>query len=141
MPQAFTHALGDQLGRFDEVALHVDDPHGDVVVLGDATDEIELRHLPAGHLDVQLVNRHRMEGREHRRVPAQSDGAALVVPEAQMCRQAGPADDRGNRAVEDVDEAVWILTMGVAAHRRLVDGHLGAAGVRQRHELALHDRQ
>ena len=141
MPQALTHALGDQLGRLDEVALHVDDPDGDVVVLGDAADEVELRHLPAGHLDVQLVDRHGVERREHRRVPPQADGAALVVPEAQVRRQAGPADDRRNRAVEDVDEAGRILAMGVAAHRRLVDGHLGAAGVDQRHELALHDRQ
>ena len=50
-------------------------------------------------------------------------------------------DHRRDGAVEDVDEPGRVLPVGVTAHRRLVDGDLGAAGPHEGDQLALHDRQ
>ena len=111
------------------------------MTFGDRADDIELGQLPAGHLDVDLVDGHGIERREHRRVATRPDSVAVEVSEAQVGRQPAAADDRRNGAVEDVDEALRILAIGVAAHRRLVDGELLAAGFGEGDELGLDDRQ
>ena len=78
---------------------------------------------------------------KHRRVSPRADGAALVVAEAQVRGKPAAADDRLDGAIEDVDEPPRVLAMGVAAHRGLIDGELGAAGLDQPDQLLLHDRQ
>ena len=78
---------------------------------------------------------------KHGLVAAQSDGATLVVAEAQVGRQAAFADDRRHGAVEDIDQAATVFAMRVAAHRRLIDRHFLATRLDQRHQLAAHQRQ
>ena len=90
-------AIGDVLGRLDVVALHVDHADGDVLRLGDRADELDLGELAARHLEVDLVDVEAEERGEERLVPAWRDGAALVVPEAEMRGEARAADDRARR--------------------------------------------
>jgi hypothetical protein len=90
---------------------------------------------------MDLVDGRLQESREERCVPPRRDRAALVVAEAEVRREPRPADDGHHRAVEERDEPLRILSVGVAAHRGLVDRDLLATGVGQRHELCLDDRQ
>ena len=89
---------------------------------------------------MDLVDCDAEERREKRCVAPRRDRAALVVAEAEVRREPRPADDRGHRAVEELDEPFRILAVGVAAHRRLVDRDLLAAGFGERDELLLDDR-
>ncbi len=132
-------AGGDVAERFDVVALHVDDADGDVFTPGDGFDQLQFAELAAGHLDVDLVDIEVEEGGEHRGVLSWPDGAAFVVAEAEMGGETAAADGGGDGAIEDIDEADWILTEGVAAHGGLVHRDLRAAGVEQAGELGLHD--
>ena len=58
-----------------------------------------------------------------------------------MRREPCAPDDGLTVRLKSVDEPLGILAVRVAAHRRLVDRDLLAAGICQRHQLRLDDRQ
>ena len=97
-------------------------------MLGDFTDKFQLRKLAAGHLEVQFVHVEFEEVGEHRCVLAQPDSVPLVIAETKVRGQAAHAGDRLDGAVENIDEPHGVLLVRVAAHRRLIDGDLLAAG-------------
>ena len=135
------HARGHILRRLDVVALHVDHADGDVLRRCNRADELGLGGLAARHLEVDLVDVDAEEGGEERRVLPGRDGATLVVAEAEVGREPRPSGDRGDRAVEEVDEPLRIFSVRVAAHRGFVDRDLRAARIRKRRQLGLDDRE
>src|SRR3970040_1253130 len=68
------------------------------------------------------------EGGEEGGVAPRGHGAALVVAEAEVGRETAAPDHGSDRAIEDAHEAPRVLTVSVAAHRRLVHADLVAAG-------------
>ena len=99
-------ARGDVLRRLDLVALHVDrrrPPRRRAPRSARSTSTRRTRGSPSRRGSRRP---HAEERREHRRVAPRRDGAALVVAEAEVRREPRAADDRLDRAVEDVDEAL-----------------------------------
>src|SRR5439155_24758347 len=129
------HSLGDVLRGFDVVALHVDHADGDVLQLGDLGDDLDLGKLATGHFQVDFVDVQIQERGEHRGVSPRADRPGFVIAEAEVRGKTAFARDRGDRAVEDVDELFRVLAVRVAAHRGLVDANLAAAGFRQRFQF------
>ena len=133
--------LGNDLGRLDVVVLDIDDTNTNVLGRADLADELELGELPTRHLNVNLVGRQREERRKHRGVATRGDRPALEIAEAEMRPEVAAVDDRPHGSIEDVDQAIDVLAIGITAHRRLIDGDHTAAGVDEPHQLVTHDRQ
>src|SRR4051794_4029903 len=115
MPQAKPNSLGHVVERLDIRTLHVDDPDRNVHPLGDFSDQLDLGELAAGHFDVDLVDMEIEKIRKHGTVPPRGDRSGLKIAEAEMGREPALADDRLDRAVEDLDQPLAVLAMGVAA--------------------------
>ena len=95
--EAAAHAPGDVLDCLDVVAFNVDDADGDVLVLGNFTDEFQLRKLAAGHLEVQFVHVESQEVGKHRCVLAEPDSVPLVITETKVSGQSALADRPARR--------------------------------------------
>ena len=134
-------SAGNDLGRLDVVVLDIDDTNSNVLDRADLADELELGELPTRHLNVNLVGRQREERRKHGGVAARCDRPALEIAEAEMRPEVAAVDDRPHGSIEDVDQAIDVLAIGVTTHRRLIDRDHTAAGVDEPHQLVTHDRQ
>ncbi len=111
---ALTDSFGNVLNRFDVVALDIDNAYRNVGMFGDLANNLQFRELAACHLQVKLIDFHVKEVGEHRRVLPTPHCPSLVVSKAKVRRQATLADNRLDRAIENVDEpfAVCPTTVG-----------------------------
>jgi hypothetical protein len=139
--EAGADAVGDVLGAFDVVVFDVDDTDGDVFSLGDFADDFELGEFAAGHFEVDFVGVEFEETWKHGGVAAESDGAAFVIAEAEVCGETTAADCGFDGAIKDVDETGRIFEVRVTAHGRFVDGDFAAAGFSEGIELGADDGQ
>ena len=114
--QAGAHACRYILGRLDIVTLHVDDAHRHALVFGDLCNQLQLGELAARHFQVDLIRSKIEERREHGRISSRPDRARLVIAEAQVSRQTALAAHGFHCTVEDIDEALRVLAVRVAAH-------------------------
>src|SRR4051794_29752317 len=105
----------------------------------DLTDDFEFREFAAGHFDVDFVEGEIKKSREHGTIDARPHGAGFVVSETQMSREPALANNRRDRAIENVDETTRIFAMRITAHRRFIDGDFTTAGGDELGELLLDD--
>jgi hypothetical protein len=56
-----------------------------------------------------------------------------------MCGEMALTNDRFDRAIENIDEPLRVLAMGVAAHRRFIDRDLRATGPDKSFELGAYE--
>ena len=72
---------------------------------------------------------------EHGCILPQANRMPLEVAKTEMRRQPAFANDRLDRAIEDIDETAAVFLVCVAAHRRFVDGQLATASLHKRSQL------
>src|SRR5262249_29945269 len=116
MFEAASDSSGHLVGAFNVIALYVNDSHRHIRGSGNFSDELHLRELTAGHLQVDFIHPHVEKSGKHGSIPARSHGPPFVIPETEMRGKAAPACDRLDRTIENVYQTAWILAMPVTAH-------------------------
>ena len=126
---------GHLLGVLHEIGLHVDHPDADVDRRGHLGQQLELRQLAVGELEIELVAARPRERREQIAVVTPVARAALEVAEAQV-----HADARLHAVAGGVEHLDQLGSGGVAGRvARLVDLQVGGAGRDQRAHLGVDD--
>src|SRR5713101_4213029 len=102
---------GPVLRSLQIITLHVDNADSDIGVPGDLADDVQLRKFAAGHLQVNLVHSQIEKSGEHGGITARPHRPAFEIPETKVSRKAALADDGFDRAVENINQLLRILSM------------------------------
>ena len=139
MLQAEANPFGNDSGRLDKVTFNINDPHSHIPVLCNFTDDLNFGKFAARHLHMNLIQVHIKKSREHGCIAPVADSMTFEIAKAEMGGEATFAHDGFNRAIENIDKARRVFTVGVATHRRLIDRQFFTAGGDQIFQFFAHD--